>query len=86
MLQLIQQKSTVLRFQGVANTLSHANPKYSYWIRMRAFANSSSWICTFATPGSQVALLAYALSLIYQDGFAENRLDTLGLINSNPFS
>ena len=38
-------------------------------------------------PGiAEVALLAYALSLIYQDGFAEIRLKTLGLINANPFS
>ena len=89
MLQLIQQKSTVLRFQGFANTLSHANPKYSYWIH-----DSQARFCKFiildlhfCDPGiAEVALLAYALSLIYQDRFAEIRLKTLGLINANPFS
>ena len=35
---------------------------------------------------ADVALLAYALSLIYQDGFAEIRLKEHGLINANSFS
>ena len=35
---------------------------------------------------ADVALLAYALSLFYQDGFTEIRLKAHGLINANSFS
>ena len=63
------------------------NTRTVFAICRRAFANSSSWICIFVTPRfADVALLVYALSLIYQDGFAEIRLKAYGLMNANSFS
>ena len=52
-------------------------------IRRRAFANSSSWICTFATPGSQKSNNKL---MRFQDGFAKIRLKILRLTNASPFS
>ena len=89
MLQLIQQKIHSSAIPRVCKYAIACESKIFYWIR-----DSQARFCKFiildwhfCDPGIvEIALLAYALSLIYQDGFAEIRLKTLGLINANPFS
>ena len=89
MLQLIQQKIHSSAIPRVCKYAIACESKIFYWIRDSQVRYCKFIILDwhFCDPGIvEIALLAYALSLIYQDGFAEIRLKTLGLINANPFS
>ena len=89
MLQLIQQKIHSSAIPRVCKYAIACESKIFYWIRdsQASFCKFIILDWHFCDPGIvEIALLAYALSLIYQDGFTEIRLKTLGLINANPFS